>query len=247
MKVQTSQTAPIRAEALHYAAPSQIANVGPIERLLTGLTGGVLLGLASKAKGPSTLGLSVAGGGLIFRALTGYCPGYQAMGVDHAHEHSEAVAIPAHHGFKFEGEVKIHRTPDDVYRFWRQLENLPQAFEHLKRVEPIDNRRSKWIAKGPLKKHVEWEAEIINDKPYEMIAWRSVKGSQLDTAGSVHFEKAFGDSGTIVRLSLKYDPPLGALGAKIAEWLGEDFEAEAAAGLRKVKQLLESAPADVKA
>jgi uncharacterized membrane protein len=224
------------------AAPSEIANVGPLERLLTGLTGGVLLGLASTSKNnkSSMLGLSVAGGGLIFRALSGYCPGYQAMGVDHAHEHSAAVAISAQHGYKFEGEVKIHRAPDEIYAFWRELENLPQVFEHIQRVEMSDNRHSKWTARGPLGKEFSWEAEIFSDKPYELIAWRSVKGSHFKTAGSIHFDPGVANTGTIVRLSLKYDPPGGKVGAAIGELLGEDFEGEMNAGLKKLKELMET-------
>ncbi len=33
----------------------------------------------------------------------------------------------------------------------------------------------------------EWDAEIINDKPHERIAWRTL-GSHVEPAGSVHFE-----------------------------------------------------------
>jgi uncharacterized membrane protein len=240
MKVQTIESTPARPEEIRRAAPASIANVGPLERLLTGLAGGVLLGLASDRKVPAALGFSLAGGGLIARALSGYCPAYQALGIDNAHEHMPAMAVPAQHGFKFDGEVKVHKPPDEVYQFWRKLENLPQLFEHLDQVAAIDERYSRWRAKGPLGTEVEWEAEVFSDKPYEMIAWRSMEGSELDTAGSVHFDRAFGDTGTIVRLSLKYNPPGGKVGAKIAQLLGEDFEAETAAGLQKLKQILES-------
>jgi len=243
MKVQTLERTPERPQEMRHAAPSSIANVGPLERLLAGLTGGVLLGLGVTRRGPAAFGLSLGGGGLIVRALSGYCPAYNALGVDHAHEHSPAMAVPAQHGFKFEGEVKVHKPPEEVYAFWRQLENLPQLFEHLDQVAPIDGRYSRWRAKGPLGIEIEWEAEVFNDKPYELIAWRSLDGSELDTAGSVHFERAFGASGTLVRLSLKYNPPGGKIGAKIGQWLGKDLEAETAAGLQKLKHLLETSDA----
>jgi len=240
MKVQSFENAPMRPEEIRQAAFASIANVGPWERVLAGLAGGALLGLGVNRKAPGALACSLAGGSLILRAVSGYCPAYQALGVDRSHDHTPAMAVPAQHGFKFDGEVKVHREPEEVYKFWRQLENLPQVFEHLDQVAQVDERYSRWRAKGPLGVEVEWEAEIFNEKPYEMFAWRSLKGSELDTAGSVHFRRAVAKTGTIVRLSLKYNPPGGKLGAKIAELFGEDFEAETAAGLQKLKQILEA-------
>jgi len=150
------------------------------------------------------------------------------------------MAIAAQHGFKFEGDVKVHCELEEVYKFWRQLENIPQLFEHLDQVVQVDERRSRWRAKGPLGVDVEWDAEVFNEKPYDMFAWRSLPGSELDTAGSVHFRRAVAKTGTIVRLSLKYNPPGGKLGAKIAELFGEEFEAETAAGLQKLKQFMDA-------
>ncbi len=240
MKVQSLEDAPTRPTKMRQAASAPIANVGLWERVLSALAGGALLGFGVNRKAPVTLVCSLAGGSLAVRALSGFCPVYQALGIDHSHDHPPAVAVPAQHGFKFEGDVKIHSELEEVYKFWRQLENLPQLFEHLDQVVQVDERYSRWCARGPLGVEVEWEAEIFNEKPNEMFAWRSLEGSELDTAGSVHFQRAVAKTGTIVRLSLKYSPPGGKLGAKIAELFGEDFEGEAARGLQKLKQILEA-------
>src|SRR2546430_110214 len=87
---------------------------------------------------------------------------------------------------------------------------------------------------------VSWDAEIINEEPNRLIAWRSLEGSQVSTAGSVHFTPAPGDRGTEVRVVLKYDPPGGKLGGWLAWLFGADPECEIQEDLRRFKQLTEA-------
>jgi uncharacterized membrane protein len=87
---------------------------------------------------------------------------------------------------------------------------------------------------------VEWDAEIVTDKPNEVIAWRSLDGSDVDTAGSVHFRELPGGRGTEVRVELKYDPPAGKLGTAVAKLFGLSPEAQIRADLRRFKQILEA-------
>src|SRR5260370_41342729 len=93
--------------------------------------------------------------------------------------------------------------------------------------------------------HVEWEAEIINDKNNEMIAWRSVPGSQVDNAGSVHFQPAPAGKGTEVKVTLKYDPPAGKVGAAFAKLLGDNPEQQIQEALRELKQMMETSDVPV--
>ena len=111
---------------------------------------------------------------------------------------------------------------------------------HLESVRVIDTRRSHWVAKAPAGTTVEWDAEIIADKPNEMIAWRSLEGAEVDNSGSVHFERASGSRGTVVRVEMHYRPPAGVLGAKIAKLFGEEPEEQVAADLLRFKQVMET-------
>ncbi len=227
-------------ESASHACP--IKNVGGLERIVTGLAGGALIGTAfgSPTKWPLRIGLSLLGGGLVARAATGFCPGYRALGIDTAHPNNEAVGVRAGHGFRFDGVISIDKPKREVFAFWRRLENLPRLFEHLDQVDQTDAVHSHWFAHGPMGKRIEWEAEIIGERPGELIAWRSIPGGDLDTAGSVHFDDQFGGHSTRVQLELKYDPPGGKAGATIAKLFGTNFEAEAAEGLRRLKHLLET-------
>lgn len=139
-----------------------------------------------------------------------------------------------------EKTLTINRSPQDVYAFWRNFENLPRFMTHLHSVQITDDRHSHWVARGPAGKDVEWDAEIIADRPGELISWRSLEGSDVDNAGSVRFEPALAGRGTTVRVKLAYSPPGGKLGAKLALLFGEAPEKQVAVEMHRFKQLLET-------
>ena len=142
-------------------------------------------------------------------------------------------------GVRVEESIVISRPRGDVYRFWRNLENLPRFMDHLEAVSVLDDSRSHWTAKGPAGSRVEWDAEIHNEIPNELIAWRSLAGSEVDNAGSVHFMPTeIGD--TEVRVVLRYDPPAGKLGATVARLFGEEPSRQVAEDLRRLKQVVEA-------
>jgi uncharacterized membrane protein len=136
--------------------------------------------------------------------------------------------------------ILIDRPVGEIYAFWRDLENLPRFMAHLNSVTVLDDKRSRWVAKGPAGTEVTWEAEIIDDKPNELIAWRSLPGSTIENAGTVRFEEAPGGRGTIVRVKLQYHPPAGAIGATVAKLFGEAPEKQIPVDLLRIKQLLET-------
>jgi uncharacterized membrane protein len=136
--------------------------------------------------------------------------------------------------------VTVDKPADQVYRFWRNLENLPKFMEHLESVTEIDNKHSHWVAKAPAGMSVQWKAEIINEIENQLIGWRSLPGSDVPNAGSVHFSPAPGGRGTQVKIELQYDPPGGNLGAFFARMVGQDPEKQIAQDLARFKQLLET-------
>lgn len=133
----------------------------------------------------------------------------------------------------------VNATPEEVYDFWRNFENLPRFMKHLESVEDLGDGRSHWKAKGPAGTTVEWDATIIADVPGEVITWRSLEGSDVDNAGAVRFEKAPGDRGTIIKVNLQYNPPAGVIGATVAKLFGEEPQQQLDDDLRRFKQVLE--------
>ena len=136
--------------------------------------------------------------------------------------------------------VTILQSRDLLYQFWRDFENLPRFMQHLEFVEDKGNGRSHWVAKAPAGRTVEWDAEIVEDKPNEMISWRSLPGSDVDNAGSVRFTDAPADRGTQITVSMQYDAPGGMLGAALAKLFAEDPAAQLRDDLRRFKQVVET-------
>src|SRR5947207_2715340 len=92
--------------------------------------------------------------------------------------------------------ITINRPAQQLYAFWRKLDNLPRVMRNLESVRIIDERRSHWVAFGPGGKKVQWEAEITGDRPNELIAWQSLPGADVENYGSVRFDPASGGRGT---------------------------------------------------
>lgn len=136
--------------------------------------------------------------------------------------------------------VTIRRPVDEVYAFWRDLENLPRVMAHVESIERIDDRRSHWTVAGPAGATLEWDAEITEDRPGESIAWRSVGDADIDSRGFVRFVPAPGERGTEVHAEITYRAPGGRVGAMIAKLFGREPGQQAHGDLRRLKQVLET-------
>jgi uncharacterized membrane protein len=136
--------------------------------------------------------------------------------------------------------VAISRPPEEVYAFWHDFSNLPRFMAHLESVRMSNQGRSHWVAKAPGGTTVEWDAETTEDRPNELIAWRSVEGSQIPNRGTVRFERAPGNRGTLVHVDLEYEPPGGGLGAMIAKLFGEEPAQQVRGDLRRLRSVIET-------
>ncbi|MEH1823615.1 MAG: SRPBCC family protein [Nostoc sp.] len=200
-----------------------------IERWGSLIGGGamVLMGLKQGSlRGALT---ALAGGGLIYQGATKQSTIQQAQ---------EAIGI--NQPIKVEKTVTINISPEELYRFWHNLENLPTFMKHLKSVKVYNEKRSHWIANAPLGNSVEWDAEILEDRENEFISWASVEGADIDNSGFVRFQKAPGDRGTEVKVVLEYNPPGGILGSTVAKLFGEEPEQQIGDELRRFKMLMET-------
>ena len=135
--------------------------------------------------------------------------------------------------------ITIAVTPERAYSFWRELQNLPSFMAGLHSVYEIDARRSRWRAWLPLGRTLEWEADIVEERPNECIAWQSVRGSDVSHAGEVRFRQAPGGRGTEIVVELAYVPPAGELGRAAALFSNHALQVQLESDLRRLKQLLE--------
>ena len=71
--------------------------------------------------------------------------------------------------------VMINRPREELYAFWRDFRNLPRFMENVKSVELLESGRSSWLVAGPAGSEIELVSEIVEDRPGEYIAWRSLE------------------------------------------------------------------------
>jgi uncharacterized membrane protein len=251
-RVKGSHTAPGRG-GMQYRKRSdhQGANVANPERIGSVALGAALIAYGLKQRDAKGILAALLGGAFVQRGATGHCMVYDALGVSTGEadallgKHRDgmtgaAATVNARKSVKVERSVTIARSRDELYAFWRDFTNLPQFMEHLESVRVDSPTRSHWKAKAPAGSSVEWEAEIVNDVPDEIIAWKSVGEPDVANAGAVNFSASPGDRGTIVKVTLDYEPPAGKLGALVARLFGEDPDRQVREDLRKFKQLMET-------
>jgi uncharacterized membrane protein len=209
------------------------------ERFASMIGGAALIAAGLSRRSLGGMFAAAFGSGLIYRGWTGHCGCYDALGVNTAAGEPLDGGVRARQGTREAWSVHIHRDARDLYSFWRNFENLPKVMRHLESVT-AHGQTSHWVARAPLGQTLEWDAEIITDRPNELIAWRSLPGSQVATAGSVQFRKPpFGD-GTEVSVNLKYDPPGGKLVAEMADLVGQGLSDQLEEDLRTFKQYMEA-------
>ena len=197
-------------------------SVSDVERWLAIGSGGLLL---------------LLGAPLFYRGLTGRWPAFLASG---SSSDDTRVALSGSRGTNVRETIRIGRPPVEVFMFWRRLENLPRFMSHLVSVTEEAPGLSHWVARGPADVRVEWDAETINEIENELIAWRSLPGSDVVTAGSVNFEAVDGGRSTQVTVNLQYSPPAGQAGDLVASLLGRAPATIIRDDLLRFKQLLDA-------
>lgn len=216
---------------------SRRVNVGAAERGVSLLSGLALLSYILKRRPSTKMGvpLVLEAGYMIYRGATGHCVFYKMMEINRSEVGNRGIEV--------QRAITVNKPRDEMYRIWRNFENLPRFMTHLKRVD-VDEAgggdRSHWVAKAPLGREAEWDAEIMEERENEYIAWNSLPGSIVDSMGSVEFSDAPGGRGTIIRVSMQYNPPAGSMGAAIAKLLGEEPGQQVRDDLRHFKQMMET-------
>jgi uncharacterized membrane protein len=162
-----------------------------------------------------------------------------SRGAADPNEHTRA-ALAGDRGLHVRESVRLERPVEEVYRYWRRLENLPLFMRHVEAVTESPGGVSHWVARGPGGVRVKWDAEIINEVPNRVIGWRSVPGSDMTSAGSVQFARVRNGQTTQVTLHMQYAPPAGRAGAFLATIFGRNPASTIREDLRRLKQLLEA-------
>lgn len=215
---------------------SNVVNVGYNERLISAALGAFLLssGLGELTKHPiKGLIRTGLGGALLYRGMSGHCPVYSSLGKTKGVNTTEAINIRT--------SLIVNKPKDEVYTFWRKLENLPLFMKHLSTVTEIDSKHSHWeaVIPGNIGK-VKWNAEIVKEEPSYLIGWQSIPNSMINNAGKVVFHDALNGQGTELEVIISYHAPAGALGSGLAKLMNPVFEKMVRTDVLKFKEYIET-------
>ncbi|HYO55155.1 SRPBCC family protein [Archangium sp.] len=140
-------------------------------------------------------------------------------------------------------DITVHAPVEEVFGFWRAMENFPRFMSHVEEVRTSGEDRSHWRVRGPAGTVFEWEAIVTRLIPHQVLAWKSVEGSTVENAGIIHFEPAHDGSATRLDIRMSYNPPAGALGHAFARLLGADPKKQMDDDLMRLKSLIETGKA----
>lgn len=209
----------------------QRANVGIPERLLS-VAGGAALLADILANRKINFLQTIAGSYLLLRGITGFCLAYDQIGKREVDYRTPNVNIRT--------SLTINRPRDQVYAFWRRLQNLPLFMKHLQNVTVLDDRLSEWTAviAGDVGT-VSWTSEIVKDDPGAVLSWHSLPESAIENAGKITFTDE-GLTSTRVRIVISYHAPLGILGEKAGRLLTPMFERMVLNDVKNFKHYMET-------
>jgi uncharacterized membrane protein len=202
------------------------------ERVASTVAGGLLLLFGLRNPSPSGMLLGALGAGLLYQGAAG------RNVVQSVRTGQPLIAEPQ--GVRVKKSLTVNRSPEDVYAFWRNLENLARFMPSVRAVQRHGGGRSHWVVKGPRGTVLKWDAQITVDRPNEMIAWQTVPGGSLDHRGYVKFVPAAGGRGTEVHVALEYQPPGGEVGKLLGSLLGPVTEQQIQEQIRHFKNILEA-------
>jgi uncharacterized membrane protein len=211
-------------------------NTGNIERALSTMSGGFLLGYALIKRSKFSIPLGLFGVAGLYRGITGHCPVYSYLDINRS-----TAAQPLLQGRVVRKKTIIDLPVEEVYRYWRLVENLPRFIQHLQSIRPIDGARSHWTAGlGKVDETVQWEAEMIIERENKMLAWRSLPGYRVENQVVVEFIPDEENKSTEIILQVIYTPPdaVAANPGSTRYLFGESLEAEIQEDLERFRQLV---------
>lgn len=221
----------------------QVTNVGRVDRLLSAINGSLFIAYGLSRRSATGILLALLGGGLIYRAVTGRSNLYRMLDISTLNESPRTLAsLPGAAGVKISRAVTIERSPEDLYRFWRDLEMAPLYMPNMMSVQVMGPRTSHWTAKTSTGSSLEWDSEITQDITNQHISWRSIGTDKPLTGhtGLVRFELAGDNRGTVVTLEIDFRQFRGPLAITLGKVFGRLPEQQVYETLRNFKELMEA-------
>ncbi|MFM0376061.1 SRPBCC family protein [Paraburkholderia strydomiana] len=193
----------------------------------------IVSGLVGRKKGAVTLALTVCAGIAVANAACG-------PSLHHGRADRNGSARNSDVEPEVERAITIGNTADELRKRWLAPQTIPRLMAGFATLHATGNGRMHWQIRTSLGRAYEWEAEII-EEPDGSVGWRSLPDAPVRNEGSVRFEPAPDDRGTVATLRIRFDPPGGMLGGGLLELFGrKPLNLIADGALRRFKSLVET-------
>jgi len=132
-----------------------------------------------------------------------------------------------------EKSIEVDVPVTTAYNQWTQFEDFPQFMENVESVTQIDDTHLRWVAEYGGERN-EWVAEITDQTPDAVIAWRGT--GDVQQSGRVTFEPVE-EGRTKVTVEMDWEPDgmkekVGAVVGADSRSVGQDLD--------RFKELIES-------
>jgi uncharacterized membrane protein len=138
---------------------------------------------------------------------------------------------------RVEGSIEVEAPVQEVYEYWRNLENLPHFMTNVEEVRATGPDTTHWRVKGPLGASLEFDARTTQDEPNEALGWNTQNG-QVETSGQVRFRDVTPNR-TRVEVQMNYWDPPGGRAGEVASRLVANPDIMVQQDLQNFKQIIE--------
>jgi uncharacterized membrane protein len=215
---------PANSDRFEYEPDFIVGRWSPGVRMASAATGVALLGLAIQKRGAWGALTSVAGLGLLARAITN-------------RDLTSLFGTLVSPVLRMRRSIEVAAPVEEVFDFWRNFSNFPKFMSYIRNVSVDDSGTLTWTAKAPGGTQLRWRTRVLAIQPNQKIIWKSIPGALVATEGIVQMHST--EFGTRLEIELLYAPPAGALGYAVAHILGFDPRGHFEKDLQKMKNLIE--------
>jgi uncharacterized membrane protein len=138
---------------------------------------------------------------------------------------------------RVEGSIEVEAPVQQVYEYWKTLENLPQFMTNVEEVRSTGPDTTHWRVKGPLGTSLEFDARTTQSEPNEAIGWNTDDG-EVQTSGQVRFRQVT-DNRTRIEVQMNYWDAPGGKAGEVASRIVANPKVMVQQDLQNFKEIIE--------
>lgn len=150
------------------------------------------------------------------------------------------MTAPHEYNVHVRRSTTVAKPPAELYREWRTPQRLADFVHGAEPITVMDERRMRWAVRIPGLGWRTWASEMVDDRPDELIRWRTIGETDLPHEMTVRFTPDVDPRRTVVELEIRSHVLGGQVTGALARLTGRSLEDHAAVTLRNFKAMVET-------